>query len=446
MNRTARLALVPALILLCSGATFGQLTDTAKRAPNADNAAIQRHIDAAIKNLTSEDPDKQSRGREDLVNGVVIASDANAQPSPVFLDAYTTALVKALTPLTNHEDMRVRLNAAIVAARVAERAGNDRLADVAVRFMNDKNGAVALWGVKAARAMLPAALAKGGENNALVKALVQVVERVISGAAITEVYDAVSLNIIQVQQPPAVIKGAVPVMLRVFRTRVDTYGAMPPPDAVIDNVASEFLSFSRVWQQMNPQQRTEAVQAMADLLNYAAQHAQLLEGADRIDLITIFKRTGAALQVIGDANKMPAVSNAAREVQRISTGMDGTEIIQRVTTLTDALMQAFPGLKKPPQIQLAPLDSGGPPLGDEPPAGEEGTGAAPPPGTAPAQGKAPPAPPRGSQPRSAAPMPDEGGAQPAGAADGPGNEGADAPPGNGQPPAPRPNRPPPPPR
>ena len=463
MNRTARLALVPAFILLCSGATFGQLSDAAKRAPNADTAAITRHIDAAVKSLTTDDPDKQARGREDLATGLVIAADPNAQPSPVFIDAYTTALAKALTPLANHEDMRVRLNAAIVAARVAERAGNDRLAEVAVRFMNDKNPAVALWGVKAARAMLPMALTKGGDNNPLVKGLIQIVERVMTGAAVTEVYDAVSLNVITAKPPPgpAVIKGAVPVMLRVFRLRVDGYGVVPPPDAALDNVASEFLSFGPVWQQMAAPQRTEAVQAMADLLSYAAQHAQLLEGADRTELITIFKRTGAALQVIGDANKMPAVANAAREVQRISTGMDGTEIIQRVTTLTDALKQAFPGLQDTKKIQLAPIDDAGGPPGEAPPAGEEGTGEAPAPGTTPPAGKAPapgatgpgPGAPGTGAPGAGTPPPPGGrGAPPRPTPGTPGQEGADAPgapppPANGQPPAPGgPNRPPAPPR
>ena len=448
MNRTGRLALVPALILVCSGATFGQqLGDAAKRAPSADAAAIQRHVDAAVKNLTSDDPEKQGRGRDDLAGGVVIAADPNLQASPVFLDAYAGAVAKALAPLTSHEDMRVRLNAAIANARVAERAGGTRLTDVTIRFMNDKTTAVALWGVKAARALLPAALAQGGDSP-LLKAFTQVVERVLTGAAITEIYDALSLDIFRANPPPqpAVIKGAVPVMIRVFRVRVDSYGGgSPPPDPAVDNVASEFLSFGRVWQQMTPAQRTEAVQTMADLLSYAGQYAQLMEGADRADLMPIFKRTGAALQVIGDANKMPAVSTAAKAVQQASTGMDGTEIVQRVTTLTDALKQAFPGLKDPPRIQLAPLEgeNAGAPAGEVPPdeAAPAGNGAAPgkappagttPPGSAPPAGR-PPTPGKASpparpgQPRSAAPQPDAGDAQQAGDA----QPSGDAPPSGG---------------
>ena len=65
MNRTGRLALVP-LVLLFSGATFGQITDAMKTAPNADAGAIARFVDAAVKNLTVEDADKQAKAREDL--------------------------------------------------------------------------------------------------------------------------------------------------------------------------------------------------------------------------------------------------------------------------------------------------------------------------------------------------------------------------------------------
>ena len=320
----------PRLVLLCSGVSFGQLSDAAKKAPNADAAAIQRHVDAAVKNLSSDDAEKQAKGRDDIAGGVVLADPA-AMPSPVFLDAYAAAVAKALTPLAQHADMRVRLNAAIANARVAERAGNTRLMDLTVRFINDKTSAVALWGVKAARSMLPTVLGLGQNNNPLLAALAQAVQRVGFGPIVTEVYDALSLNIVQAnpKPPPNVVKGAAGEMLRVFRIRVNGYAGGVPPDPAVDNVASEFFSFSVVWQQLTPPQRVEAVQAMADLLSLAAQHSQFMEGEDRQVLMPIFKRTGA--RPPGDrrrAEERP-VSTAAKEVTRISSGMDGTEIISK---------------------------------------------------------------------------------------------------------------------
>lgn len=423
MNRTGRLALIPAMVLLCSGATFGQLTDASKKAPNPDNAAIQAYVDAAVKNITSDDPDKQATGRDNLAKGAEL-NDQTAQASPQYLDAYGGAVAKALLPLTKHEDMRVRLNAAIANARVAERAGNARLADVTVRFINDKTEAVALWGVKAARAMLPTALAKGG-NHPVVAALVQAAQKFMFGPIVAEVYDALGLNVLDPRSRPQpnALKAAVPQMLRVFKLRVGSYGAAVPPDPAIDNVASEFLSFGPVWQQMNPAQRVESLQTMADLISFAGQYAQLMEGDERQALLPVFKRTGAAIQVIGDSTKNPPVSNAAKEVQRVSTGMDGTEIVERTTAVTDALRQAFPGVKPSPKLQL----------GDAPEADAEGAAPKPPP---PANGKAPPTPPaggaagggagRGGQSKSAGPSPDVDAAQQAGDSSQPA-DAADAP-------------------
>ena len=422
MNRTGRLALVP-LVLLCSGATFGQITDAMKTAPNVDAGAIQRFVDAAAKNLAGDDADKQSKAREDLSNGVQLAAGNTTPLSPVFADAYAGAVAKALAPLAGHEDMRVRLNAAIVNARVAERVGNTRLKDVTIKFINDKTNAVALWGVKAARAMLPAILS--GPNAAadpLVVAMVQAVQRAHYGPIVTEVYEALGLNVITANpKPPAnVIKGAVPEMLQVLRSRVDDYAGGIPPDPGIDNTASEFFSFSTVWQQMTPQQRTDAVQAMTDLLALAGQHAALMEGDERQPLLTVFKRTGSALQVIGDSVKSSALSNAAKEIQKVSTGMDGTEVSTRSTALAAAARTAFPGLKPAPTLPVAPPDAAeATGTGAEQPA-PGADGKAPPAGAAPGgatTGGTPPAggaPRGGNQPKSAAPSNDTGTAQTAG--------------------------------
>ena len=432
MNPTGRLALrfghrlvVPVLLLAGAASSFGQIPDAAKKAPNPDTNLIQQQVDAAVKNLTNDDAEKQAAGREALAKGAEM-NDATGQASPQYLDAYAAAVAKALDPLTKHEDMRVRLNAAIANARVAERAGNTRLDAVTVKFVNDKTSAVALWGVKASRAMLPAALGRGGKQP-LVEATVGAVQRFMVGPIVNEVYEALSLNVLSLNNrvQPAVIKAAIPYMLQVYRMRVDAYGVAVPPDPSIDNTAAEFLSFATVWQQMTPAQRTEAIQAMSDLVSYAGQYAQLMEGEERTGLLTVFKRTGAALQVVGDASKNPALANAARDVQKISSGMDGTEIVQKTDALTAALRQAFASVKPSPKLPI-------PAEPDE--AGDK---------KAPDDDKTPPTPsaggntgPRGNQPKSAGPSPDLDTAQEAGSSQQP-PDASSAPP----PPAATPQRP-----
>ena len=232
-----------------------------------------------------------------------------------------------------------------------------RLQDITVKFINDKTSAVALWGVKAARAMLPTALGLGNDNNPLLVALVQAVQRLGFGPIVTEIYDALSLHIFTAnpKPPPNVIKGAVPEMLRVFRVRVDGYAGGVPPDPAIDNDASEFLSFSLVWQQLTPQQRTEAVQAMADLLSFAAQHAAV-HGGQRppgADARLQADRRGPA----GDRRRAEEPGRfQRRQGSHTDQHRDGRRrrSSKRDRAVGRALQKAVPGVKPSPKLPAPP--------------------------------------------------------------------------------------------
>src|SRR5205085_3695620 len=97
--------------------------------------------------------------------------------------------------LAGHKSMKVRMNAAIAAAQVAAKVGNDRLAHVSQLFMKDMTEPVALWGVKAARAVIPAAARQTkpavrleGDVVATVKAHSE------SGPILEEAYAALTLR------------------------------------------------------------------------------------------------------------------------------------------------------------------------------------------------------------------------------------------------------------
>lgn len=382
MNRFGRPALAAlsglSLLLVLIGAPRTAGGQTVVLPPNIKTAAdasphratIQRYVDAAVKRLTSENADEQSKGRNALIDGASVVTRVGGggaggpSASASYLDAYAAAAARSLAPLAAHADMRVRLNAAIAAARIAEKANNLRLADLAVKFMNDKTPAVSLWGVKAAAAMVPAAVATPG-NNPIMPALVQTVRRNPLGPVVLEVYHALVANIFTArpnERPsPAQIKAIIPTMLGVYRQRVNAYarGAVPV-DPSVDNVAAKYLTFSLVWSQMTPAQQTQVVQSISDLLGYAGQYAELMADDERQPLIPIFQRTGAALQVVGDSMSLPAVSKAARDVQGITTGMDGTEVRTRTDAVALALQQApqFKGIKPPAAINMLGGDPG----------------------------------------------------------------------------------------
>ena len=78
--------------------------------------------------------------------------------TPAYLDAYAQILNRELLTLKGNPSARVRLNAAIVCALVAQQANNAHLKDAAVMFIQDPSEAVVLWGIKAARWIIPAQL------------------------------------------------------------------------------------------------------------------------------------------------------------------------------------------------------------------------------------------------------------------------------------------------
>ena len=279
--------------------------------------------------------------------------------------------------------------------------------------------------------MVPAAVV-GPANNPLMPALIKIVQRNPLGPVVNEIYQALSLSIFDPAQPPAQrpnaaqIKAVLPNMLGVFRQRVNAYsrGAVPT-DPSVDNLAAEFITYSPVWTQMTPAQQTQAMQSVSDLLGFAGQYAELMSGNERDPLIPVFQRTGKALQVVGETMNLPGVVKAAKDVQGISSGMDGTEVRNRA----DAVALA---LKATPQFATvkpaAPINMGGEP---EPTAGGDAGGADDAGGKSGFDGKggagdaggksrpkpppAPPLPPRGVQPR-----PPGTGATPPGAAPGTG--------------------------
>src|SRR5205085_2577218 len=146
-----------------------QLTNTAPCRPQ-----MQSFISAQVAALAGTGA-SQSAARDALI---AEASDGAQPASPAYLDTYAELLNPAVGKLASNPQMRVRLNAAIVTARVAERADNSRLADAAVAFINDKSEPVALWGLKAARALIPAVLRDPllAPNNKLVPAAADVVK------------------------------------------------------------------------------------------------------------------------------------------------------------------------------------------------------------------------------------------------------------------------------
>jgi hypothetical protein len=329
----------------------------------ADATPYKLNIDAFVKQQVarladSKDPAGVKRARELLEAQVATIA------TPSFLSLYATSLDANVAPLSASKDLLTRLNAAIVVARVAARAQNPALQSSASKFMNDPSDAVALWGVKAAKSLIPVVLAMNGAvPDVLSPGLINVVKRHwFSGPIAYEAYDALRLNTGAAgaagvggpgaAQPAsdAAVKAVVPHMLNLFTFRTELYAKGIPPQPTAEIAAAEFLNRTKVWPLLTEPQRAQFVQQIVSLITLAGQHANKGTAEQRWPLVETLKFVGGGLQVIGDSVKDPAMLNSGKAVRAITQATPPEVILATTAGVYKAVSGAgkVTGLKPPP--------------------------------------------------------------------------------------------------
>lgn len=257
----------------------------------------------------------QRAGREALLD----AMGAKNLP-PGAIDGYAKVLNDELMALLKDQtpaNLRARINAGIVAARVAEKAQSAALTDVAEALLNDPEESVVLWGMRTARGVLPASLRNAAQNNKLAAAVEAAMLKHPSGMTAQEAYVAMSLGLFDssaAQKPTsAMLAAALPVMQRMLEARLKVYANHLPSDPIAEKEAALFLPDQRVWDAPSgptaqaDAMKVKSVQLLSDLLGLSAQH--LAAASQRQDdLMQVFTVTADALIVIG---RRPGVNNAA---------------------------------------------------------------------------------------------------------------------------------------
>lgn len=345
-------------LLLATAAGAQSIPSTIKNAPDAsgDRAAIDRVVKSLVGRLAGRPGDTQKLGRD----GLEREAGSAAGTTPSYRDVYAASVNANLLPLASNKGtpLPTRLNAAIANSGVAAKTGSVEQAPVTLQFINDSSEPVALWGLKAARHVLPAVLqapggAGAGPNRQFLPAISAAVKRhANSGPVAEEAYNALQMNVVQGGNVDnGAVKAVIPEMLNVLRLRVGQFQKGIPQQPAADVQATTFLTHARVWQQMTPAQQKDTVQLMAHLLDAAGQHLQPLSpnAVGRNELVELVRLVGAALQLVGDAIKDANVTDTAKALLSVSRGTDGDTIRQR----TDAV---FPAVKRNARFKdLKPL-------------------------------------------------------------------------------------------
>ena len=147
-------------VWVCSltGVSYGQqlplpLSIVNSPDPTPNRPDIDKAVDKEVAKLSSSKPSDIASGRN-----LLIAEAGRGGVSPGFLDQYADSINAKMLSLAKNKDARVRLNAAIIVARVAAKAANGRLGPVTQVLVNDSSDAVVLWGLQSAKYVVPALL------------------------------------------------------------------------------------------------------------------------------------------------------------------------------------------------------------------------------------------------------------------------------------------------
>lgn len=229
---------------------------------------IKSFVVEQAKKLADPSPDVQRSAREALVEA---SHNGPADASAAYSAKYAEIISAELTDLlTSAKDIRVRLNAAIVVARVAEASKNSRMEKIVLILLDDKQPeAIQLWGMKAARWTLPE-LIKVNAHKHMLDAVNAAVAKHPSSPMVQDAYETLT----PAKATSQALAVVIDPLLNLTEARIEGYKNSLPEDPAIDQIPFFFLTAGAVWRDpaFTQNQKVRTMQLMCDLLTLAARN------------------------------------------------------------------------------------------------------------------------------------------------------------------------------
>src|SRR4051812_5063728 len=340
--------------------SLGGLSTAIKNSPIIDAAG-----EAQIKAFVGEQVGKFREASTDGVPKAREALIAEARGgSAAFYVKYGEMLnAEMLSVLKDVKDIRVRLNAAIVIARVAEIATNTKL-EKAVLALLDKGQpeALKLWGMRAARPLLPELIKVNGEKP-LIDAIIATVKQFPENGPLAEdAYDALNPR----NAAPKSVPTIVDPLLDLTAWRIDIYKNGLPgqgnktlvpdlPDA--DSTPFVNILNQGVWNNLDKSKKQDVrtMQLACDLLHWSAVRGETpAYRAYRDQLQGLISKVAGGIYVAASVMNEANVVNLAKAV---SSGalQSSVNLETLVTPLCQDLpkMKGFEGIVLPPPTDTA---------------------------------------------------------------------------------------------
>ncbi len=319
-------------------------------------AAIDAWVDAQVKEIASGDRDKVVAARQALM-----LPGSNDKKSAAFLAAYSKAIGTKLLPVASGADAHAKLNAGIVAGKVADMGGTSDLSPLMVKLISDDSAPVALYGIRASSSLIPRVL--GDRNLAPTDKIVPAIAAALakhldSEAIVTEAYQSL-IRVINVpaaaqQLPQATITAATPKiiegLLDLLSVRSSKFGKGETEivEPMAESPAIVFLAKQTSWAAMNQAAQTRTVKTLLDIASGAASELQLefdKKSPSRPRIVALQRllkeSIGQALGVIGSYVNDPALTAEADKLKPLNTLSAPAQWTQTINGIRDLYSKSF---------------------------------------------------------------------------------------------------------
>lgn len=285
-------------------------------APEAFRPQIEAFVKGNLARLKSGDGAAAAAARTALVSEVTGAATTSS-----YKDLFGATLASQLGTLAGDPDARVRLQAGVLAAKVAQASDNTQMSPVATKLLGDSNLGVVIWGLKAARGVLAfqASLPAGMSGSALPAAVASAVAKVPeSGEVVRDGYDALQLDVTKLPGiRAATIQQLAPHVSAILASRSKIYLTKFPEFADADRDAATFFS-NFAFAGLPQAEKTKVVQHLADIVLLSALRGAEASGPQQKALLDHAVNVGKNLYIIAqeiDKKSTPQTAALLRSVQ-----------------------------------------------------------------------------------------------------------------------------------
>ncbi len=341
--KTLRRGLFALMVLSTITPTFAAILPPELRTSGSpDEAPIKALFNEAVKLLSSAQPADVSKGREMIV-AETAAIPGKGDPSVAFLATYAQNLNAAVAPLLASTEMRVRLNAAIAIARVADRAdaGAVNLKDAVLKILADQSEGVALWGMKAARPMLKVLSAPGVAGFQQMLTAVDATGAKFP-ATTSAAYFALSVDKASSTATPALVDA----IQKLLASRITIWAEKVPMDPEAENLACSTLVDTKWWSQHTPAEKKQSLKLLGKLaVAGGKQVVGTVSEAQRQSINVVVLQVARSVAAVGVIDSKPALVEGVKSILRDLKPTSTPQVTADASkTIGDVLQKEYPDL------------------------------------------------------------------------------------------------------